>query len=174
MSIPHVDRSLGHVDRTTVAASPAVVFELLQDLDDLVADHSSVRIDDWPDAGLRDGGATFWAVHQAVPTAGHAVSYEVTDVDNPHVLELTGRSDLYDANHRIQVAASKNGGTDVSWTVAIAPEQPATHQLLDDAALLATLTLGALTEEMPQAADVAEAAPETTNQPASTRAAVTT
>lgn len=147
MSIPHVDRSIAHVDRAVVPAPPAVVYERLVDLVELVRDRQDVRIEAWPTDGLRTEGATFWAVHEAVPAAGHAVSYEVIAVETPYLLDLRATSDLFTVNHRILVAPATGDATEVSWTVAFTPDQPTTNQLLEDAALLATVTLQELDTE---------------------------
>lgn len=173
MSIPHVDRSIAHVDRAVVPASPAVVFERLLDLADILGQRQDVRVESWPADGLRGEAASFWAVHQAVPTAGHAVSYEVVARETPNLLDLQARSDLYEANHRILVAPATGGGTEVSWTVALAHDQPTTQQLLEDAALLATVALQELdTEPLARPAVLATQSVERTatmaarNQPA--------
>lgn len=157
MSIPHVDRSLAHVDRAVVPASPAVVYESIMDVAELLEDHRDVRVESWPGDGLRTPGASFWAVHRAVPDAGHAVSYEVEALETPNLLDLHATSDLYEASHRVLVAPASGTGTEVSWTVAIAPDHPTTHQLLEDAALLATIALQQLDTIAPTPAEGAPA-----------------
>ena len=166
MSVPHVDRSLAHVDRAIVPASSDVVFEHLMDVAGLLTDSTDVRVESWPDDGLRTPGASFWAVHRAVPDAGHAVSYEVEAVETPNLLDLHAVSDLYEASHRVLVApADERPGTEVSWTVAIAPDHPTTHQLLEDAALVATVALRELdtvsTRAGEEARETARSAPAT-------------
>ena len=147
MSIPHVEHSIAHVGRAVVPASPAVVFARLLDLPDILAGRQDVRVESWPERGLRSVGATFWAVHRAVPGAGHPVSYRMTALETPNLLDLHATTDLYEANHRVLVAPATGGGAEVSWRVALTPEQPTTNQLLEDAALLATAALQELDSE---------------------------
>lgn len=141
MSIPHIDHSIAHVDRAVVPTSPAVAFARLLDLVDIIDQRQDVRIEEWPRQGLRDQGASFWAVHQAVPAAGHAVSYQVTGIESPNLLDLRATSDLYEATHRILVAPATGGGAEIAWTVTLTAQRAATNQLLRDAALLGTVAL---------------------------------
>lgn len=141
MSIPHVDHGIAHIDRAVVPASPPVAFECLVDLAEVLEQRQDVRIEDWPDDGLRVEGASFWAVHQAVPTAGHPVSYRVTAIEPPNLLDLQATSDLYEADHRVLVAPATGGGAEIAWRVTLTAERATTRQLLADAALLATVTL---------------------------------
>lgn len=141
MSIPHVDRTITHVDRTVVAAPPATVFGRLTALANLVAASDAVRVESWPDGGLRAPDTAFWAVHWAAPSSGHAVEYRLVEVSPPTCLELHASSDLYDAVHRIVVAPATGGGSEIAWAVTLDPERPTTQQLVADASLLGATAL---------------------------------
>lgn len=141
MRIPHVDRTITHVDRTVVAAPPASVFRRLTALADLVAASDAVRLESWPDDGLHAPDAAFWAVHWAAPSSGHAVEYRLVEVSPPTCLELQASSDLYDAVHRVVVAPATGGGSEIAWAVTLDPDRPTTRQLVEDASLLGATAL---------------------------------
>lgn len=160
MTIPHVSRTVTHVDRTVVHAAPASVFERLLALPTLLGERPDVRIEDWPTDGLAAVGAGFWAVHQR-GRGGHAVEYVVREVDRPRVLHMEARSDRYRATHTVVVGPTVEDGSEVAWSVTMAPDQPASHQLLADASLLGTVAVRALTDAPAPAPAPVDATPVT-------------
>ena len=146
MTTPHDDRTVTHVERTVVEAPPAAVYERVMALPELLGERPHVRIDGWPTDGLCDVGDRFSAVHQR-GSDGRAVEYVVGELDPPRVLHMEARSDRYRATHTVVVGPTvEDGFSEVAWAVTVDPDDAATRQLLEEASLLGTVAVRALTD----------------------------